>query len=146
MRSCDEPNFNGVAAATPAGIEAKRTVMRSPSNLLPATQGGPARGGDTMGDNESDLTLTEAVDLRSAGVPAPLMSRAWAALSAWESEDVLVGLLLVPIAVAVGGILALTMLFTLTLFAPVLAAWFIWLAFRSIARNRLPPPVRRSAT
>ena len=98
-----------------------------------------------MSENESDLTLPERLeDLSLPSATAPLVSRAWTAVTKLEAEDFLIGFLLVPIAIAAGGMLAMTLLLTVTIFAPVLAAWLLWLAFRPAARNRRPPPVPRS--
>jgi hypothetical protein len=85
-----------------------------------------------MADQEPELVFPEPIDAGQApGATASLARRAWGALSEWEREDLLVGLLIVPVAVAVGGILALTLLLVATLFAPVLAAWLLWLAVRA---------------
>jgi hypothetical protein len=84
-----------------------------------------------MDENGSELAITEQLaDVRESSATASIARRAWAELTDWGKEDFLVGFLLVPVAVAAGGILALTLLLVVTLFAPVLAAWLLWLAFR----------------
>jgi hypothetical protein len=96
-----------------------------------------------MDENESELAITEQLaDVRASSAPASIAQRAWAELTDWDTEDFLVGLLIVPVAVAAGGILALTLLLVGTLFAPVLAAWLLWLAFRPKRR----PVSTRGAT
>jgi hypothetical protein len=96
-----------------------------------------------MADQESELVFPEPIDAGRASATASLARRAWGALSEWEREDLLVGLLIVPVAVAVGGILALTLLLVATVFAPVVAAWLLWLAFRARASAGPLSPRRR---
>jgi hypothetical protein len=97
-----------------------------------------------MSEDESGLTLIQGVDLRAPSASAALARRAWAAVSEWKSEDFFVGFVLVPVVIAAGAMLMVTLLLAVTVLAPVLVAWLLWLAFRPAAQSHRPPLARRS--